>query len=97
VDLPVCHAGGGALPGVDLDDSGEILDRMEGLDPAGRQRADLRRAHDSRDHERYRKRLELDTVVNGQEAQSRDAEMLQRRARFVRISPPACASRTRTT
>jgi len=26
-------------------------------------------------------------VVNGQEAQSRDAEMLQRRARFVRISP----------
>jgi len=30
VDLPVCHAGGGALPGVDLDDSRELLDRMEG-------------------------------------------------------------------
>ena len=31
VKLPVCRAGGGPLPGVDLDDSAALLDRMEGL------------------------------------------------------------------
>ncbi len=30
VQLPVCHAGGGLLPGVDLDDSSDVLDRLEG-------------------------------------------------------------------
>ena len=30
VKLPVCRAGGGLLPGVDLDDSAALLDRMEG-------------------------------------------------------------------
>jgi hypothetical protein len=28
--LPVCRAGGGTLPGVDLSDSRALLDRMEG-------------------------------------------------------------------
>ena len=30
VALPVCRRGGGTLPGVDLDDSASLLDRMEG-------------------------------------------------------------------
>jgi hypothetical protein len=30
VELPVCRAGGGTLPGVDLDNSAALLDRMEG-------------------------------------------------------------------
>ena len=30
VKLPVCRAGGGVLPGVDLDNSAELLDIMEG-------------------------------------------------------------------
>lgn len=30
--LPVCHAGGGVLPGVDLDDGAALLDRLEGRD-----------------------------------------------------------------
>jgi hypothetical protein len=30
VKLPVCRAGGGMLPGVDLNDSSALLDRMEG-------------------------------------------------------------------
>jgi hypothetical protein len=30
VELPVCNARGGTLPGIDLDDSGALLDRMEG-------------------------------------------------------------------
>jgi hypothetical protein len=30
VELPVCHAGGGTLPGVDLDDSAALLDLIEG-------------------------------------------------------------------
>jgi hypothetical protein len=30
VRLPVCRAGGGVLPGVDITDSAELLDRMEG-------------------------------------------------------------------
>ncbi len=30
VELPVCRAGGGTLPGVDLDDSDALLDLMEG-------------------------------------------------------------------
>ncbi len=30
VNLPVCRMGGGVLPGVDLDDSSALLDRMEG-------------------------------------------------------------------
>ena len=29
VDLPVCRAGGGTLPGVDLNDSAALLDRLE--------------------------------------------------------------------
>jgi hypothetical protein len=29
VELPVCRAGGGTLPGVDLDDSAAVLERME--------------------------------------------------------------------
>jgi hypothetical protein len=29
VKLPECRAGGGTLPGVDLDDSAAVLDRME--------------------------------------------------------------------
>jgi hypothetical protein len=29
VELPVCRLGGGVLPGVDLDDSSALLDRME--------------------------------------------------------------------
>lgn len=32
VRLPQCRAGGGALPGVDLDDSASLLDRMERQD-----------------------------------------------------------------
>jgi hypothetical protein len=30
VELPVCRAGGGTLPGVDLDDSASLLDIAEG-------------------------------------------------------------------
>jgi len=30
VVLPICRAGGGVLPGVDLNDSAALLDRMEG-------------------------------------------------------------------
>jgi hypothetical protein len=30
VELPVCRAGGGTLPGVDLDDSAALLDIVEG-------------------------------------------------------------------
>ena len=30
VRLPVCRAGGGTLPGVDLTDSAALLDRLEG-------------------------------------------------------------------
>lgn len=30
--LPVCRRGGGTLPGVDLDDTSALLDRMEGRD-----------------------------------------------------------------
>jgi len=30
VKLPECRAGGGTLPGVDLDDSAALLDRVEG-------------------------------------------------------------------
>jgi hypothetical protein len=30
VEIPVCHAGGGTLPGVDLDDSATLLDVLEG-------------------------------------------------------------------
>jgi len=30
VQLPVCTAGGGPLPGVDLDDTSGLLDRMDG-------------------------------------------------------------------
>ncbi|MGH8665408.1 MAG: CopG family transcriptional regulator [Burkholderiales bacterium] len=30
VKLPECNAGGGALPGVDLNDSAALLDRMDG-------------------------------------------------------------------
>lgn len=30
VSLPECRAGGGTLPGVDLNDSASVLDRMEG-------------------------------------------------------------------
>jgi hypothetical protein len=30
VTLPECRAGGGTLPGVDLNDSAALLDRMEG-------------------------------------------------------------------
>lgn len=29
VSLPVCKRGGGTMPGVDLDDSAALLDRME--------------------------------------------------------------------
>ena len=32
VALPECRAGGGTLPGVDLDDSASLLDRMEAHD-----------------------------------------------------------------
>jgi hypothetical protein len=32
VALPRCRAGGGTLPGVDLDDSASLLDRMDGRD-----------------------------------------------------------------
>lgn len=32
VSLPECRAGGGALPGVDLDDSASLLDRMDDRD-----------------------------------------------------------------
>ena len=31
VRLPVCRAGGGTLPGVDISNSADLLDRMEGL------------------------------------------------------------------
>ncbi len=30
--LPECHAGGGILPGVDLNDSAGLLERMDGRD-----------------------------------------------------------------
>ncbi len=30
VHLPVCKRGGGSMPGVDLNDSAALLDRMEG-------------------------------------------------------------------
>lgn len=30
VTLPVCRSGGGTLPGVDLNDSASLLDRMDG-------------------------------------------------------------------
>jgi hypothetical protein len=30
VEIPVCHEGGGILPGVDLDDSAALLDVIEG-------------------------------------------------------------------
>ena len=30
ISLPVCTQGGGMLPGVDLNDSADLLDRMEG-------------------------------------------------------------------
>ena len=32
VSLPECHAGGGVLPGVDLNDSAGVLERMESRD-----------------------------------------------------------------
>jgi hypothetical protein len=32
VTLPVCRAGGGTLPGVDLNDSSSLLDIMDGFD-----------------------------------------------------------------
>jgi len=32
VRLPECRAGGGVRPGIDLDDSAALLDRMEGRD-----------------------------------------------------------------
>ncbi len=32
VSLPECQAGGGVLPGVDLNDSADLLDRLEGRD-----------------------------------------------------------------
>jgi len=32
VALPECLAGGGTLPGVDLDDTASLLDRMDGRD-----------------------------------------------------------------
>jgi hypothetical protein len=31
VELPVCSEGGGVLPGVNLDNSAELLDIMDGL------------------------------------------------------------------
>jgi len=30
IRLPECRAGGGTLPGVDLDDTAQLLDRMDG-------------------------------------------------------------------
>ena len=30
IEIPVCHAGGGTRPGVDLDDSASLLDIVEG-------------------------------------------------------------------
>jgi len=30
VELPVCREGGGTLPGVDLDDAGDLLDIIDG-------------------------------------------------------------------
>jgi hypothetical protein len=32
VSLPECRAGGGTLPGIDLNDSASLLDRMDGRD-----------------------------------------------------------------
>lgn len=32
VGLPECRAGGGTLPGVDLNDSASLLDRLDGRD-----------------------------------------------------------------
>jgi hypothetical protein len=32
ISLPECRAGGGTLPGVDLNDSASLLDRMDGRD-----------------------------------------------------------------
>lgn len=32
ISLPVCQAGGGTLPGVDLNDSAALLDHMESRD-----------------------------------------------------------------
>lgn len=29
VDLPVCREGGGVMPGVDINDSADLLDRLE--------------------------------------------------------------------
>ena len=34
IDLPVSRSGGGPLPGVNLDDSADLLDRMENDGPA---------------------------------------------------------------
>lgn len=31
VQLPVCKAGGGVLPGVDITNSADLMDRMEGI------------------------------------------------------------------
>lgn len=31
IRLPVCQAGGGVLPGVDIANSADLLDRMEGI------------------------------------------------------------------
>jgi hypothetical protein len=31
VRLPECHAGGGVMPGVDIANSADLLDRMEGI------------------------------------------------------------------
>ena len=31
IELPVCRQGGGAMPGVDLNDSAAVLDAMENL------------------------------------------------------------------
>ena len=30
VRLPVCHAGGGTLPGIDIGNTADLLDQMEG-------------------------------------------------------------------
>jgi hypothetical protein len=32
IALPECHAGGGTLPGIDLNDSASLLDRMDERD-----------------------------------------------------------------
>lgn len=33
VELPICTAGGGVVPGVDINDSAALLDRMEEDEP----------------------------------------------------------------